>query len=104
MSLFSLANLSISILCISLAIAILPQAKNYTHRIWVIFNVIVASWGLGLYFVGVAKTPEMAILSWKWTFVPNTFIPILFYHLILKSQLKKRVVVLFICQEIQLRV
>ncbi len=82
MSLFSLANLSIAILCISLAVAILPQAKNYAHRIWAIFNIIVALWALGLYFVGISGTPEKGILFWKWTFIPNTFIPVLFYHLI----------------------
>ncbi len=82
MSLFSLANLSITVLCTCLAIAIFSQAKNYTHRIWAIFNVVVALWGLGLYFVGVAKSPYTAILAWEWTFIPNTFIAILFYHLI----------------------
>ncbi len=82
MSSFSLISLTVSIFCALLTIFVFLQAKNKVHYIWGAFNANVALWCLGLYFVGIAQSPQQAILSWKFTFVGNTFIAVFLYHLI----------------------
>jgi len=82
MNLFASISLTVSILCALLAIFTFLQARNQMHRIWGIFNLNVALWSLGLYFVGIAQSSSQALLYWKLTFVPNTFIAVFFYHVV----------------------
>ncbi|MCR4337647.1 MAG: hypothetical protein NUV91_07585 [Candidatus Omnitrophica bacterium] len=82
MNLFALAGLSLSIFCFVLAIIVIWFARNPTQRIWSAFNIVVALWGFGTFLAGISKTPEEAIFNWKLTYLPGTFVAIVFYHLI----------------------
>jgi len=82
MTLFSMASLSVFTLCTLLAFIVFAYSTKKVHTIWAIFNVIVAAWGLAIFFVGMSKTPERALLFWKLTFLPCTFISIVYYHVI----------------------
>ena len=82
MNLFSSISLTVSILCALLAVFTFVQARNQIHRIWGIFNLNVALWCLGLYFIGMSQTPQQAVLYWRFTFVANTFIAVFLYHLV----------------------
>ncbi len=82
MNLFAIIGLSISFFCLALASIIFRYAQNQTQRIWGIFNIIVGAWAFGTFLVGIAKNPMEAILYWKLSYIPGTFISIVFYHLV----------------------
>ena len=82
MTLFALAGLSLSIFCFGLALFILKFAKAKLHYLWAAFNIVVALWGFGTFLAGISKTSEQAIFNWKLTYLPCTFIAIVFYHFI----------------------
>jgi signal transduction histidine kinase len=82
MSLFAWAGLSLSVLCLILALVILKYAENATHRVWGILNLFVALWGGGTYLAGISTTSSQAIFYWKLAHIPAIFIAVLFYHLI----------------------
>jgi len=81
-SLFVGISLTVSISCVLLAIFTFMNAQNRSHYIWGIFNLTVAAWGLGIFLVGLAVTPEDALIRWKLTYLPCIFIPVVFYHLV----------------------
>ena len=81
MTLFSLIGLSLSIFCLVLSLIISYFAKTKAQKIWAIFNLVVALWGLGTYFAGISNSTENALAAWKWTYVFATFISVIFYHL-----------------------
>ena len=82
MNLFASISLIVSISCALLAIFTLLHARNQTHRIWWIFNINVAIWCLGLYFIGISQSPSEAFYYWKLTLVFNTFISVFLYHVV----------------------
>ena len=57
-------------------------AKQKVHRLWALFNTVVALWGFGDCWAGVAANSAQAIQNWKIAYLPCTFIAIVFYHLI----------------------
>lgn len=81
-SLFAWAGLSLGVLCLLLAFIVLAYSKQKVHRLWALFNTVVALWGLGTCLAGLASNPAQAIQSWKIAYLPCTFIAIVFYHLI----------------------
>ena len=82
MNLFSVASLSVAILCTLLAFILFAYSTKKVHRIWAIFNVIVAMWGLAIFFVGISMTPERALIFWRLTYLPCTFISVVFYQVV----------------------
>src|SRR3990167_2021471 len=82
MSLFSYAGLLLSIACLILSGIIFKFARNKSHKIWGYFNIIVAAWGGGTFWASLASTPLDAIIRWRITYLPCTFISIVFYHLV----------------------
>lgn len=82
MTLFSLAGLLLAIFCFILACIIFKFAQNKVHKIWAYFNIIVALWGGGTFLAGISNNFQEAITSWRLTYLPCTFIAVVFYHLV----------------------
>ncbi len=82
LTLFAIASLTLVVFLSILIVIILLFAKTKTHYLWALFNVVVVGWGLGLFFVGLSKTPERALLFWKLAYIPGTFISVVFCHLV----------------------
>jgi len=78
----ALISLVVSMACGFLAIFTLLKAKHQIHYTWGIFNANLFLWCLGLYFIGIAESESQALFYWKLSLVPNTFIPVFFYHLV----------------------
>lgn len=91
MNLFAIGGLVLSITCILLALIVLINIKNTLQRTWLFFNLAVALWGIGAFFVGQAKSFTTAILFWKIAHVGVIFIAVYFLHtvIILCEQEKK---------------
>lgn len=65
--------------------------KNKLHYLWAVFCFAVFLFGLGVYFVGGALTPEEASFSWKLAHVGAIMIPVLFLHFVYEFLGKKNV-------------
>ena len=83
LNLFAFAGLSVAISCFILAIFIWRFAQNQSHRLWALFNVMVACWAAGTALVGVSTDPELAAWNWKLAVGSATFISIFFYHFVI---------------------
>jgi two-component system, NtrC family, sensor histidine kinase HydH len=75
-------SLSVATLCALLAFVVFAYSTKKVHKIWAIFNVIVAMWGLAIFLAGMSTTAERALIFWRLTYLPCTFISIVFYHVI----------------------
>lgn len=82
MNLFSVASLSVAILCALLAFIVFAYSTKKVHRIWAIFNVIVAAWGLANFCAGMSATPEKALMFWRLVCLVCTFLSVVYYHVI----------------------
>ncbi|MBI3602336.1 MAG: hypothetical protein HY209_05525 [Candidatus Omnitrophica bacterium] len=82
MTLFAAENLLIAISCLILAIVIFRYAQNSTHRIWALFNTVVAFWSLNIFLVGIATSETQAIQYWKFAYTAVPFIAVVFYHFV----------------------
>ena len=82
MNLFTIAGLSLGITCSILALFLLLQGKTKLHRIWALFNFVVAIWGFGCFIVGIASTESDALFGWRFAHVGGLFISIFFYQMI----------------------
>ena len=90
MNLFSVASLSEATLSTLLAFIVFAFSTKKVHRIWGIFNVIIAIWGLTNFMAGMSETPESALIFWRLTCLVCTFISVVFYHVIIEfCQIKK---------------
>ena len=90
MNLFSVVSLSVATLCILLAFIVFAFSTKKAHQIWAIFNVIVAVWEFTNFIAGMSVTPERALIFWRLTFLPLTFISIVFYHVVIEfCQIKR---------------
>ena len=83
MNLFAMINIFIAVLCLSLTAVIFKYAKNSTHRIWVFFNLILTTWGVSSFLIGIASNEAQARFYWELAFVAIGFMPALFYHFVL---------------------
>ena len=81
MNLFSITSLLVSSFCILQAIFIFRTANNSVQRMWGIFNVSVALWSGGLFWVSISKSPSEAFFAWKATYLAGLSVTISFYHL-----------------------
>lgn len=79
---FSTSGLFLSIICFILLFIILRAAKTATHYVWGLFNLSVAVWGLGSFFMRKDVTPETALLWIKIAHAGVIFIAIFFFHLV----------------------
>ncbi len=95
MNLFSLSGLLITLTCL-VVIIISFRGKSYLQRLWGVFNVFVAVWGLGGYLVTKCSSPEKALLAWRIAHLGVIFIPITFYHVVCIFTRKKNNVTLFL--------
>jgi len=82
MNIFSFSGLLLGITCLTLAVMVLMYGKTKLHRTWALFNIAVATWGFGSYFIGNATSPESALLRWRVAHIGVIFIAVFFYHTI----------------------
>ncbi len=80
MTLFAFAGLSVAIWCLILSVVVVRFAQTKTHRLWAVFNLVVALWSFGSFLAGVASNPAEAVPRWKFTYMAATFIAVEFYH------------------------
>jgi signal transduction histidine kinase len=70
--------------------------KNKLHRLWSFFCFCVFLFGLGIYFVGGALTPDVAALWWKIGHIGAILIPVVFLHFVYEFLGKEKTKVLVI--------
>lgn len=83
MNLFAMAGLSVGISCLLLSALALYFGRTTIHRVLLFFNVSVAVWGIGLFFVGIADNAAEARFAWKLAFAGGLFVAPTFFHLII---------------------
>lgn len=82
MTLFAFASLSVALCCFILAAFVFITGKSRLHRTWAAFNMVVGLWSLGTFYAAISKISTQALLSWKLSYLPCTFISIAFYHVV----------------------
>ncbi len=82
MNLFTIASLSCGVSSVVLSVITLFFGKIKLHRLLLFFNIVVAFWGFGLFYAGIADTESKAILGWQIAHLGGFFIAPLFYHMI----------------------
>ncbi len=82
MNLFAFSGILLGTTCLALVLIIALYGKTKLHRIWFFFNVAIAIWSLGSYFIGKSANPSSALTSWKFAHVGVIFISVLFFHII----------------------
>jgi signal transduction histidine kinase len=81
MTLFALSGLLIMISSLLFGIFVFSEDKrNKSYQFWLVFNLAVATWGIGAYKIGVtsAGEGEVAISLWRLTHIGIILIPIFF--------------------------
>jgi signal transduction histidine kinase len=81
-NLFALAGLILGTTCLMLTLLVVVYGKTSLHRVWALFNLAVAIWGFGAFFIGISDFPSTAIISWKVAHIGGIFIPVCFFHTI----------------------
>lgn len=81
MNLFALAGLSVGISSLLVSAITVYFGKTRTHHLLLLFNVVVAVWGFGLFLVGIAPSESKAILGWKIANIGGFFVGPSFYHM-----------------------
>jgi len=81
MNLFALSGISVGISCTILSLLVLFFGKSALHRLLFLFNIVVAVWGFGLFFVGTAVNQQEALFAWKFANNGGFFIGPAFYHM-----------------------
>ncbi|MBI4981842.1 MAG: GAF domain-containing protein [Candidatus Omnitrophica bacterium] len=82
MNLFAIAGLSCGISCAVLAFVALIFGKLKVQRLLAYFNIAVAVWGFGCFFVGIASNQADAIFGWKFAHIGGAVVAVLFFHMI----------------------
>ena len=78
--LFSVAGLILGITSVILVLILSIYGKKQFHKIWTLFNVAVAWWGIGAFFIGKTTDVGQALFIWKIVNIGIIFIPVFFYH------------------------
>jgi signal transduction histidine kinase len=85
MNLFALSGLLITISSLFFgSFVFLKNTKNTVNRLWTLFSITVAIWGLAAFIIG-QLPPEaraLALLWWRIAYLGIIFIPVLFYHFV----------------------
>lgn len=97
MSLYSLSGLLIAITSGLMTVLMFFIGKKKLHYLWMVFCFCVFLFGLGIYFVGGATTPETASLWWKIAHIGAILIPVLFLHFVYEFlEIKKTGILIFL--------
>ena len=78
--LFSLSGLILGITSIVLVAILVAYGKSKAHRLWMLFNLSLAWWGVGVFFMGKCTNPAQTLFVTKIAYVGVIFISIFFYH------------------------
>lgn len=81
MNLFAFSGMLLGTTCLALVLIIAFYGKTRLHRVWLLFNVAVAIWGFGSFFIGIASNPSSALTSWKFATIGAIFLSVFFYHM-----------------------
>jgi hypothetical protein len=84
MNLFALSGLLTGISSLAFGYFVYWKgAHRPLNRLWFIFTVSVAAWGLGGMWIALAPTPDQALWAWRLAFACGVvWIPILFHHFV----------------------
>jgi hypothetical protein len=82
MSFFTLSGISVVFSCLAVAFISFIFGREKIHYVLGLFNIAVANWGIGLTLVGMANSPEEALIAWKIAFISGYFIGPIFFHLV----------------------
>ena len=92
---FSISGLILSLTCLVLIYIILKSATSRIHHIWALFNIAVAVWGIGSFFL--MKQGDFGFVLF-WLRVAHAgviFIAVFFFHLVyLVSESKKQILLI----------
>ena len=98
---FSLSCLTIFFTGVSIVlITLFFGRKSLLFRLWILFNISVAIWGGGAFFLSYVSMESTAILVSKVSLVGVIFIPVLFFHIacVLSESYSKKAIILVYSQ------
>ncbi|MCK5015019.1 MAG: GAF domain-containing protein, partial [Candidatus Omnitrophica bacterium] len=94
---FSISGALIILTSCVLVGIILRTGKNKSSFIWVLFNIAIATWGFGAFFIGRASDPSIALSWWQFAHIGIIFIPVFIFHVVtLICELNKRPLLHFV--------
>lgn len=97
MNFYSLSGLLIAVTSGLMTVLMFSIGKIKLHYLWGVFCFCVFLFGLGIYFVGGATTPEVATHWWKITHIGAILIPVLFLHFVYEFlEIKKTKILIFL--------
>ena len=77
---FSFSGLILAFTSIILVAILIVYGRTKVHRIWMLFNLSLVWWGIGVYFMGKCSNPLQTIVVTKIAYVGVIFISVFFYH------------------------
>ena len=77
-NIFSFSGLLLGLTGTVLVIIILRLRKSKLHSLWMLFNIAVALWGWGAFFIGKTASSHEALILWRVSYVPILFISVFF--------------------------
>jgi signal transduction histidine kinase len=80
MIVFYVSSLGVALTSIILTVHTFIYGKSKLHRLWAVFNISVAVWGLGCFLAAIANTHQKAFFAWKIALIGGVFISTTFYH------------------------
>ncbi len=93
---FTASTFLLTVTSFSLSFLFLLFGKNRLHRIWGIYNLSVAIWGMGGFLAGRALNPFESMFWWRFSHLGVITIPVFLLHgTLLFCGLRRRVVLLF---------
>jgi len=94
---FSLSGLALSLICTFLVFVILRSARSKLHYVWALFNISVAMWGLGSFFMRKEVDPHVALFWIRFAHVGVIFLAVFFFHVVyLVCRISNRRLLLFV--------
>ncbi len=95
-NLFSLSGLLLGLTGTILAIIILYLRKSRLHFVWMLFNIAVALWGWGSFFLGRMPDSYETLMLWRVSYIPILFISVFFVHVVYElCNIKSKKVLIF---------
>ncbi|MHA2218567.1 MAG: ATP-binding protein [Candidatus Hodarchaeales archaeon] len=79
---FGISGLLLFLTSFILIFLLIKYGRTKAHLIWLFFNISVAFWGLGSFFVSRATNAEQAINAWKFAHVGSILIAPTFFHFV----------------------
>lgn len=93
---FSLSGLALSFICTFLVFVILKSARSKLHYVWALFNISVAMWGLGSFFMRKEVDFYVALFWIRFAHVGVIFLAVFFFHVVyLVCRISNRLLLLF---------